>query len=181
MLAAIAGTQPEQLPLQPPSSLSKRRRAFAGFSSGMGRYTSPLKSAVSRRIRAMWHSSPTSPQSGLRKAFAAIDVHLVSLRPELEGLIVPSKFYGIAAAGRPTIFIGDLDGEIARLISKYECGLTVGKVTALDWPGPYGSSLRTRRCSPWESAREAFDAEFNEILPSRDGRNYCEKLLACRR
>jgi hypothetical protein len=41
---------------------------------------------------------------------------LVSLDPALEGLIVPSKFYGIAAAGRPTIFIGAENGEIARLL-----------------------------------------------------------------
>jgi colanic acid biosynthesis glycosyl transferase WcaI len=38
---------------------------------------------------------------------------LVSLNPQLEGLIVPSKFYGIAAAWRPTIFIGGEHGEIA--------------------------------------------------------------------
>src|SRR5262249_51066126 len=38
---------------------------------------------------------------------------------------VPSKFYGIAAAARPTIFIGDKDGEIARLIARHGCGFTV--------------------------------------------------------
>jgi colanic acid biosynthesis glycosyl transferase WcaI len=53
------------------------------------------------------------------------DVHWVSLRPELEGLIVPSKFYGIAAAGRPVLFVGDTDGEIPRLLSDYDCGCTV--------------------------------------------------------
>jgi colanic acid biosynthesis glycosyl transferase WcaI len=43
----------------------------------------------------------------------------------LEGLIVPSKSYGIAAAGRPTLFIGATDGEIARLIDEFACGFTV--------------------------------------------------------
>jgi glycosyltransferase involved in cell wall biosynthesis len=43
----------------------------------------------------------------------------------MEGLIVPSKFYGIAAAGRPTLAITAEDGEIARLVSDYECGLVV--------------------------------------------------------
>jgi glycosyltransferase involved in cell wall biosynthesis len=42
-----------------------------------------------------------------------------------EGLIVPSKFYGIAAAGRPTIFIGSPHGEIARTLAHYRCGYTV--------------------------------------------------------
>jgi glycosyltransferase involved in cell wall biosynthesis len=53
------------------------------------------------------------------------DVHLVSLDPRLEGVIVPSKFYGIAAAGRPTIFVGSPLGEIARMVAHYRCGYTV--------------------------------------------------------
>jgi len=53
------------------------------------------------------------------------DVHLISLHPELEGLIVPSKFYGIAAAGRPAIYIGDPDGEIACIIKAADCGTVI--------------------------------------------------------
>ena len=49
----------------------------------------------------------------------------MSLRPELEGLIVPSKYYGIAAAGLPTIFVGDADGEIARILVATDAGWTV--------------------------------------------------------
>jgi len=40
-------------------------------------------------------------------------------------MIVPSKFYGIAAAGRPTIFVGDDHAEIARLLEANGCGFTV--------------------------------------------------------
>ena len=40
-------------------------------------------------------------------------------------MIVPSKFYGIAAAGRPTIFIGARDGEIARVVEENGCGFSV--------------------------------------------------------
>jgi colanic acid biosynthesis glycosyl transferase WcaI len=39
----------------------------------------------------------------LRHSLGVPDLHWLSLRPALEGLIVPSKFYGIAAAGRPTL------------------------------------------------------------------------------
>ena len=42
--------------------------------------------------------------------------------PQVEGLIVPSKIYGIAAAGRPVIAICNNDGEIARLVEQYQCG-----------------------------------------------------------
>ena len=53
------------------------------------------------------------------------DVHWLSLKPELEGLIVPSKFYGIAAAGRPIIAITAADGEIANLVRNHNCGRVI--------------------------------------------------------
>jgi glycosyl transferase family 1 len=59
---------------------------------------------------------PYQDRSLLKYALGAADVHWISLKPQLEGLIVPSKFYGIAAAGRPIIAIAAKDGEIARLI-----------------------------------------------------------------
>jgi colanic acid biosynthesis glycosyl transferase WcaI len=65
------------------------------------------------------------PRAQLSASLSAADVHLVSLRPELEGLIVPSKFYGVLAVGRPVIFIGARDGELARIIDSAGCGLVV--------------------------------------------------------
>lgn len=50
------------------------------------------------------------------------DVHLVSLKPELEGLLVPSKFYSVLAAGRPVLFVGDPKGEMAMRIEEAGCG-----------------------------------------------------------
>lgn len=46
---------------------------------------------------------------------------------------MPSKFYGAAAAGRPSIFIGDENGEVARLIAQGQCGrsFTTGASGAL--------------------------------------------------
>ena len=35
------------------------------------------------------------------QVMSTADIHLVMLNPKLEGLIVPSKIYAIAAAGRP--------------------------------------------------------------------------------
>jgi colanic acid biosynthesis glycosyl transferase WcaI len=68
---------------------------------------------------------PYQPPEFLAQALGAADIHLISLRPELEGLMVPSKFYAIAAAARPAIFIGSTKGEIARLIEETRCGITV--------------------------------------------------------
>ena len=69
---------------------------------------------------------PYQPRNRLGESLSVPDVHFVSLNPDLEGLIVPSKIYGIIAAGRPSIFVGDLEGEIALMLSKYDCGKSFG-------------------------------------------------------
>lgn len=68
---------------------------------------------------------PYQPRESLGDSLAAADVHLACLQPALEGFIVPSKLYGILAAGRPTIFIGDQNGEVARILRRERCGRVV--------------------------------------------------------
>ena len=58
------------------------------------------------------------------------DCHLISLNKRLEGLIVPSKFYGVLAAGRPSIFIGDPQGELATEIRHANCGAVIDESDA---------------------------------------------------
>ena len=92
---------------------------------GGGRWRGWLEEAVRREALQLAMFKPYQPQETLPLSLGVADVHLVSLQPAMEGLVVPSKFYGIAAAGRPTIFIGDADGEIARLLTRHEIGMTV--------------------------------------------------------
>jgi glycosyltransferase involved in cell wall biosynthesis len=68
---------------------------------------------------------PYQPRERLSESLSAADVHLVTLQPALEGLIVPSKFYGVLAVARPVIFIGARDGELARLITAHDLGFIV--------------------------------------------------------
>lgn len=92
---------------------------------GGGALMEGFKAEVARRCLKTVVVKPYQPRERLAESLSVADAHLVSLRSEMEGLIVPSKFYGVAAAGRPTIFIGDSDGEIGRIIKRYECGLCV--------------------------------------------------------
>ena len=71
---------------------------------------------------------PYQPRGQLSESLSLADVHLISLNPALEGLIVPSKFYGIAAAGRASIYIGDCCGEIPSVLQPCacECSVNVG-------------------------------------------------------
>ncbi|MGO9988380.1 MAG: glycosyltransferase family 4 protein [Steroidobacteraceae bacterium] len=96
---------------------------FLMIGAGVG--MAMLEEAVASRALHNFRFLAYQPRDSLADSLAASDVHLVSLRPQLEGLVVPSKFYGILAAGRPVIFIGDPDGELARIIGGAGIGATV--------------------------------------------------------
>lgn len=81
--------------------------------------------AVRNAASANAEFRPYAPRERLSESLSAADAHLVSLQPGLEGLIVPSKVYGILAVGRPVIFIGAKDGEVARILKDARCGVTV--------------------------------------------------------
>jgi colanic acid biosynthesis glycosyl transferase WcaI len=68
---------------------------------------------------------PYQERTMLPASLGVADAHWLSLNPKLEGLIVPSKFYGIAAAGKPIIVIGDKRGELARLVQEHGCGIVI--------------------------------------------------------
>lgn len=65
------------------------------------------------------------PREKLDHSLSCADVHLVSMIPGAEGLIVPCKLFGIMAAGRPTVFIGSEKSELARVLEEHECGEVV--------------------------------------------------------
>ena len=81
--------------------------------------------AVKRSAGANAEFRPYVAREKLSESLSSVDAHLVSLQPALEGLIVPSKFYGILAVARPVIFIGARDGELARIIGEHRCGVVV--------------------------------------------------------
>ena len=94
--------------------------------------------SVKRDAPANAEFRPYVPREQLAESLSSVDAQLVSLKASLEGLIVPSKFYGILAVARPVIFIGARDGELARIIETYDCGMVVdegdveGLVRAID-------------------------------------------------
>jgi len=92
---------------------------------GGGAQLAPVKDFVATHHLSNVLFKPYQPVETLSCSLSVADVHLVSLQPELEGLVVPSKFYGIVAVGRPIIFVGSSSGELARLISTHHCGTTI--------------------------------------------------------
>lgn len=94
------------------------------FIGGGAKFES-LAAACKERCFANVLFKPYQDRELLHLSLSVADVHMISLMAELEGLIVPSKFYGIAAAGRPMIFFGDKEGELAQLIRKNELGWVI--------------------------------------------------------
>ncbi len=68
---------------------------------------------------------PYQPREELCFSLTAGDAHLTTLADGLAGLSVPSKTYAILAAGRPVLFVGDLQSAIARLVSENNCGAVI--------------------------------------------------------
>jgi colanic acid biosynthesis glycosyl transferase WcaI len=93
--------------------------------TGAGAKAAGLRQAVESEGLTNFVFQDYQPADMLGDSLAAADIHLVSLLPALEGLIVPSKVYGILAAGRPALFIGDTHGEVGKLVRTHECGIAV--------------------------------------------------------
>ena len=70
---------------------------------------------------------PFAPESQLAARLSSADVHVVSLRRSWTGAVVPSKFFGALAIGRPVLFEGSEDCSIAGWIREYRVGWVLGQ------------------------------------------------------
>ncbi|BBM84180.1 glycosyltransferase family 4 protein [Candidatus Uabimicrobium amorphum] len=61
-------------------------------------------------------------EAQLAKRLGCADIHLVSLKEQWSGIVVPSKFFGSIAMGKPIIFNGPQNSAIAKWISQYKIG-----------------------------------------------------------
>ncbi len=65
----------------------------------------------------------------LAARLAAADIHLVTLRENWTGTVVPSKFFGALAVGRPVLFAGSSDSAIAQWIEEFGVGWVLNQQT----------------------------------------------------
>jgi len=92
---------------------------------GNGARREALEREVARRRLSNVRFFPYQPKDSLHDSFAAADVFVVSLKQGIEGYIVPSKVYGILAAGRPYIAAVDPSCEVATIAREHDCGVPV--------------------------------------------------------
>jgi glycosyltransferase involved in cell wall biosynthesis len=89
---------------------------------GRGPQWARVADAVTRRELTNVTLQPPVPRAELGAMLAAADAHLVTLQPAYGRLVYPSKLAGVLAAGRPALFVGPADGDIARLLRASDCG-----------------------------------------------------------
>ncbi len=94
---------------------------FAGAGPRLGE----VKAAQEREGLANIRFLDYVPRASLHISLSMADAHLISMRPEMTGIVVPGKLYGVMAAGRPSIFVGPRHCESADTIRTAGCGMVV--------------------------------------------------------
>ncbi|MBL8821827.1 MAG: glycosyltransferase family 4 protein [Planctomycetia bacterium] len=105
---------------------------------------------------------PFAEESELSRHLATGDIHLVSLRQNWTGIVVPSKFFGCLASGRPVIFAGEEQSCISQWIGEYQLGwhLSETNITeiaeALKTISQSPGQLQTKQQHCWEIYQKQF-------------------------
>jgi len=121
-----------------------------------------LRKAVDERPLSNVTLLPFQPKEKLPVTLTACDVGLVTLKKEATGYCVPSKFYGIVAAGKPVIAVMEERCEIAQAVRRHGCGEVVRPG---DGEGLANAILRLRgdpaRLEQMaKAARQAYEAHY---------------------
>jgi glycosyltransferase involved in cell wall biosynthesis len=118
--------------------------------------------ALARRLEVLdtVRFLPYQKRERLPLSLSSADLHVVGLARGLSGYVVPSRLYGILAAGRPVIVGADDDSETARLVREVGCGIVLP---------PARPDLLAR------TIREAAEGSFDLEAMGRRGRAYVEQ------
>ena len=147
------------------ADLLREQDKFVFLFIGGSRRFSDLQKVCAARNLGNFIFREHQKRSLLSYSLAVADVHWLSLRPTLEGLILPSKFYGIAAAGRPIIAIVDPGSEIAALVTDHACGAVIAPSN--------GCQLADvlRALSESQEARSRMGANARRMLDEKFGKS----------
>ncbi len=134
--------------------------AFIGNGAQRGAFEAAAKKRGLDNVRFF----PPQPRALLPETLALGDVHFVTLRPGCEQLVFPSKLHGIAAVGRPVLFVGPRDCALARLVA----GRGLGAIFAREEMTLLAETIRSLRDDParrraWGEAADKFHRESGGI------------------
>jgi len=99
--------------------LENERIGIVFVGAGAQRAEIETAAAGCRNVRFL----PFFPASKIPSVLAAGDAHIITIRRGLEGVVVPSKMYGIWAAGRPIVAVAPAESDVASLAVRIGCGV----------------------------------------------------------
>ncbi len=94
---------------------------------------------------------PFFPATKIASVLAAGDAHIVTIKRGLEGVVVPSKMYGILAAGRPVIAVAPKETDAAMLAERQGFGVAADP----DKPEALVAAIRSLAADPQRLAAMA--------------------------
>ena len=89
----------------------------------------------SRAIRFL----PFRPASEVPMVLSSGDMHVVTIKRGLEGVVVPSKLYPTLAAGRPVLGVAPEETDVVRIIRRTGCGVAANP----DDPASVAEAIRS--------------------------------------
>lgn len=114
---------------------------------------------------------PFFPGNKVPSVLAAADAHIVTIKRGLEGVVVPSKIYGVLAAGKPVVALAPAGTDVARLASDTGSGISVDP----DRPDDFAQAIRVLAADP-QRLREMGEAA-RRAAPRYDRVNELRKFV----
>ena len=87
---------------------------------------------------------PFRPASEIPHVMAAGDLHIITVKRGLEGVVVPSKLFSTLAAGRPVLVVAPSECDASRIVRESGCGITADP----DDPNSVAAGIRELRDNP---------------------------------
>jgi glycosyltransferase involved in cell wall biosynthesis len=122
------------------------------------------------------------PRRELANSLPAADVAVVTEDPTAVGLLVPSKTYGVLASGRPLLFVGSQESDVAGIVRESDCGFVI---SPSDAAGVSEAILQLQndpdiRRKLGANARQAAESRYSRAGASRAWDELLEAVLAAR-
>ena len=137
--------------------------AIAGDGASKHRLEQDARRRALNNVRFL----PYQPKASLGESLGLADIHLIALRRGLAGYIVPSKLYGVMAAGKPFIASVEPGSEPALIAAEHQCGIRVDPGDALALTS---AILRCREAPITDMgrrARSAFERLYDRPIATR--------------
>src|SRR5277367_2753606 len=120
--------------------LSNENTGFVFIGDGANRAALESAARATRNIKF----APFRPVEQIAHVMMAGDLHIVTMKPGLEGVVVPSKLYSILAAGRPILAVAPPESDAARIVVESGCGIAADP----DDPAAVAAAIKELRAQP---------------------------------